>query len=103
MSRQPMPRTPSPRTLLTASLAAQRPADRPGGGGRVALEVAPADAPDAEPQDLADRLLGRPAAGERLGAVADVALLGRRQDAPREAPPEGPERVPEPGRLDGVV
>ena len=27
MSRQPIPRTPSPRTLLTASLAAQRPAN----------------------------------------------------------------------------
>ena len=41
MSRQPMPRTPSPRTLLTG-------------------------------------LLRRPAPGERLGPVADVALLGRR-------------------------
>ena len=49
------------------------------------LDVAPADAPDAEPEDLADRLLRRPAAGERLGPVADVALLGRGQDAPREA------------------
>ena len=36
------------------------------------LDVAPADAPDAEPEHLRDRLLGRPAAGHRLGPAADV-------------------------------
>jgi hypothetical protein len=40
------------------------------------LDVAPADSTDAEPEDLADGLLGRPAAGERLGPHPDVALLG---------------------------
>ena len=39
------------------------------------LDVAPADAPDAEAEHLGDGLLGRPAAGHRLGPVADVALL----------------------------
>jgi hypothetical protein len=33
------------------------------GGQALDLDVAPADAPDAEPEHLRDRLLGRPAAG----------------------------------------
>ena len=58
----------------------------PCGGGEQALDldVPPADAPDAEPEDLADGLLRRPAAGERLGAAPDVAGLGRGEDAPGE-------------------
>ena len=52
------------------------------------LDVAPADAAHAQPEDLADGLLGRPPAGHRLGSVAHVALLGRGQDALGEARPE---------------
>ena len=62
------------------------------------LDVAPADAADAEPEDLADGLLRGPAAGERLGPVADVALLARRQDALREPLPELARSPPGSGR-----
>src|SRR5262245_15384667 len=49
------------------------------------LDLLPADAPHAQPEDLADGLLRGPAAGERLGPIADVAALRRRQDTLREA------------------
>ena len=66
------------------------------------LDLPPADAADAEPEDLADRLLGRPATGHRLGPVAHVALLGVGQDAPREARAELVERRPDAVHLDDV-
>src|SRR4029077_19633292 len=66
------------------------------------LDLLPADAPDAEPEDLADGLLGCPAAGERLGPEADVALLGGGQDAPREALAEPLDRTADPVDLDDV-
>ena len=66
------------------------------------LDVAPADAADAEPEDLRDGLLGRPAAGHRLGPAADVALLRLGQHPPGEARPEPLERRPDPIDLDDV-
>ena len=66
-----------------AGLAGRQPLD---------LDVTPADAPDAEPEHLRDRLLGRPATGHRLRPASDVALLGRRQDPVREAIAEAFER-----------
>ena len=66
------------------------------------LDVAPADPPDAEPEDLADGLLGRPAAGERLGPHPDVALLGGGQDALRESLAEPLDRAADPVDLDDV-
>jgi hypothetical protein len=66
------------------------------------LDVAPADAPDAEPEDLADRLLGRPAAGHRLRPVAHVAPLRVGQDPPGEAIAEPLERRADPIDLDDV-
>ena len=49
------------------------------------LDLGPADATDAQAEDLRHGLLGRPAAGEVLGPVADVALLVLGQDALRKA------------------
>ena len=54
-------------------------------GSRSISIFAPADAAHAEAEDLADGFLRGPAAGERLGAPADVAGLGGRQD-PRDEP-----------------
>src|SRR3954462_7302985 len=66
------------------------------------LDIPPADPPDAEPEDLGDRLLGGPAAGERLGPRADVALLGGGQHASREPLAEPLDRRPDPVDLDDV-
>ena len=57
--------------------AAVEPDRRLAGRQALDLDLAPADAPDAEAEDLADRLLGGPAAGERLGPVADVGAAPR--------------------------
>ena len=87
---------------------------RPGGGttvqahGRLPrrqaldLDVLPADAPDAEAQDLADGLLGGPPSGERLGPIAHIASFVRGQDAVREARAEAGDRRPDPVHLDDV-
>src|SRR5437867_6288121 len=45
------------------------------------LDLPPADAPHAEAEHLADRLLGRPAAGDPLDLAAAIARLGVGQDA----------------------
>ena len=66
------------------------------------LDVAPADAPDAEAEHLRDGLLGGPAAGHRLGPAADVALLVRGEDALRESVAEPVERRGDPVDLDDV-
>ena len=71
----------------------RRPAVEADGGlaGRqpLDLDVAPADPADAETEDLGDRLLGGPAAGEGLRPVADVALFGARSGpASRSATPK---------------
>ena len=66
------------------------------------LDVAPADAAHAEPEDLRHRLLGGPATGHRLGAIADVAALGVGQHPAREARSEAIERGADPGDLDDV-
>src|SRR4029079_5714874 len=50
------------------------------------LDLLPADAPDAEPQDLAHGLLRRPPPGERLGPIADVTLVAQRTHAPPRTP-----------------
>ena len=55
-----------------------------------------------EAQHLGHGLLGGPATGERLGAVADVALLGGGQDAVGEALPEALDRGRDPVDLDDV-
>src|SRR6266536_2812452 len=77
---------------------------RPGGGPAVEpdgglagwqsldLNVAPADAPDAEAEDLADRLLGRPAPGHRLRPATDTPLLGGSQDPADETIAEARKR-----------
>src|SRR5437773_1017818 len=57
------------------------------------LDVAPADAADAQAKHLRDGLLRRPATRERLGPVTDVAVLARRQHASREARTEPLERL----------
>src|SRR5690349_18456159 len=79
--------------------ASRRPAVQPDGGlargQALDLDLRPADAPDAQPEHLADRLLGGPAAGEVLRPIAHVAVLGLGQDAPREPPPEPGERRPD--------
>ena len=62
------------------------------GGQADDLDLAPADAPDAQAEDLADGLLGRPAAGQVLRPVAHVGGLGVGQDAPREAGAEALQR-----------
>ena len=49
------------------------------------LDVAPADAAHAEAEHLGDGLLGRPAAGHRLGAVRGRSAVRRGQHALREA------------------
>ena len=66
------------------------------------LDVAPADSADSEPEDLAHRLLRRPAPGERLRSIANVATLGRRQDSLGEPFPEPTDRRPDPIHLDDV-
>ena len=66
------------------------------------LDVAPADAANAEAQHLGDRLLGSPAAGHRLGAAADVALLVGSQHALGEALAESLQGRPDPLDLDDV-
>ncbi len=66
------------------------------------LDIPPADAADAEPEHLRDGFLGCPAAGHRLGSIADVALLGRGQDTSSEARAEALERRADPFDLDDV-
>jgi len=66
------------------------------------LDVAPADAAHPEAEDLGHGLLGRPAAGHRLGSAADVALLGVGQDPPCEPCPEPLEGRADPVDLDDV-
>ncbi len=66
------------------------------------LDVTPADAADAEPEDLGDRLLRRPSTGHRLRPVTDVAPLRIGQDAFREPRPEPLQRGPDPLHLDDV-
>ncbi len=72
------------------------------GGQPLDLDVAPADAPHAQAQDLADGLLGRPAAGHRLGPVAHVALFVRGQHPVGEARPEALQGRPDALDLDDV-
>ena len=67
------------------------------------LDVAPADAADAEAEHLADRLLGRPAARERLGPIAHVAALRLGQHPAAESVAEALERLadaPDPDDVD---
>ena len=66
------------------------------------LDLAPADAADAEAEDLAHGLLGRPATGQVLGPVADVGVLGRGEDALREAAAMPGEGVADPVDVDDV-
>src|SRR6266545_2660604 len=66
------------------------------------LDVAPADPPNPKAQDLAHGLLGRPAAGHRLRAAADVPLLRGGQDPPDEAIAESLQRGPDPLDPDDV-
>jgi hypothetical protein len=54
------------------------------------------------PKHLRDRFLGCPAAGHRLGSIADVALLGGGQDTSSEARAEALERRADPFDLDDV-
>ena len=66
------------------------------------LDLGPADAADAEPEDLGHGLLGRPPAGEVLGPVAHVAALAVGQHPAREALPEPLDGVRDPVDLDDV-
>ena len=66
------------------------------------LDVAPADAADAQPEHLRDGLLGGPAPGHRARPAAHVALFGRRQDPRFEARPESLERAPDAPDADDV-
>ena len=45
------------------------------------LDLTPADAADAEAQNLGHRLLGRPSPGHRFGPIPHVALLRRGENA----------------------
>ena len=66
------------------------------------LDVLPADPADAQAQHLGHGLLGGPAPGERLGPLADVALLAGRQDAVGEPLAEPLDRGLDPVDLDDV-
>ena len=66
------------------------------------LDVAPADAANAQAEHLRDGLLGGPAAGHRLGPTPDVPLLGLGQDPSREPLPEPLEGRPDAIDLDDV-
>src|SRR6266511_1562107 len=66
------------------------------------LDVPPADAADAQAQDLADRLLGRPAPRHGLRPATHVTLLGGGQDPPDEAIAEALQRGPDPLDADDV-
>ena len=72
------------------------------GGQPLDLDLPPADAPNPEAEDLADRLLGGPASGEGLRPVADVARSAVGQDPLRESRPEPGQGVADPGDLDDV-
>ena len=66
------------------------------------LDVAPADAADAEAEHLRDGLLGRPPAGHRLGTIADIPALRFCEHTAREPLSEALERCPDPLDLDDV-
>ena len=66
------------------------------------LDLAPADPPDAQSEDLAHRLLGRPPAGQVLRPVAHVGSLGVGQDALREPLAEARQRLADAIHLDDV-
>src|SRR5574337_1419476 len=72
------------------------------GGQADDLDLAPAHAPDAQTEDLADRFLGRPASGERVAPLTDVGGLRLGQDPPAEARPEAGQGGPDALDLDDV-
>ena len=91
-----------PELLGSRGGAPMQPDRRLAGRQPLDLDVAPADPPDAEAEDLGDRFLGRPPAGHRLGPAAHVALFRFGQDALRETRPELLERGPDAGDADDV-
>ncbi len=89
--------------LLGATLGAVVETDA-GLAGRQAddLDLPPADAADAEPEDLADGLLGGPAAGHGLGTAAHVGGFRVGQHPAREAGAEALQRGPDALDVDDV-
>jgi hypothetical protein len=66
------------------------------------LDISPADPANPEAQNLGNRFLGGPSAGQSLGSIADVGLFCRGQYTFAEAIAEASHRLRDTGDMDDV-